>query len=357
MKPLNPITALSQVLDTAHTVWLISTLIFWPMMFVLVWGVIFSNSLNADKTSSDLAPVDLLSNETLIGYLAFFVTLTVSSKLSNCLDKYSTGLERYNCFSGQCYDLALLLTNLMASKKHEQESRFSDQAMYNTILSVSRLPLIVKFVLRDDFNLEDFVNGNKGSRTPQYLMDFATDYKVAHRENPDDPTIPFQVMFERIISQLEVYKVNTTMSPLEWNSVTRRVETVYGPWGDMVTKDAYKNPRFMQSFMLLLLYMFYASVTPFFIIRFESLGSAMLVNIVLVFIFSGCYEAASKITNPFESASEYPFFFASYETATAAGEATVCNIERLLKTRTTDSALRSSSVRSHIASRRPTQYY
>lgn len=333
-----PIRVFAAALDSLRMVLAVLVLTGSTMVGVAAWTLLVSRTSSSDGLdwSSSVFPSALQFGTEVIPTLSFFVTLTVSSVLANSLSKYSAAHERFNCFCGQCYDLALLLANLARTTE-----TLSDQSMVGalspseTMQAIGLLPLIVKFVLRGKFNLKSFVGRPTDRRVyahphPTAVLDrFQERYVAARQAHPDDKTMPFQVMFELIVRSLEGFKDQGLLTELEWDGVTRRLQTVYGPWGDMVTKSDYAQPRLIKSLLSSTLYLYYAFLVPYLVARFNDEASSVLAGALVVFVFSGCYESSRQIENPFASAKENPFFFSEDETVTNTGKATRINVQRL----------------------------
>lgn len=323
--------------DALRTMGIVLVLVTWPLLLSITWTLVCAETTVFDEdgvlVSSSVFPTELMrSSSSLVGYLSFFVTLTVSSVLAANLDKYNSGLERFNCFNGQCYDLALLLSNLLRTSTPVDVALDGTLPMVEVIEAIGLLPNVVKFVLRDNFDLDRFVNPSAVS-TPtssNVLSTFHEHYAEAKRRHPEDETLPFQVLFELIVHSFERFKDDGQVSEHEWGAITQRLETVYGPWGDLCTKNAYANPRFIQAFLRNMLTLYYVFLAPFFVSTFKSTSTSVFAIAVVVYLFSGCYEAARQIANPFVSAKDTPFFFDRSETVTGASNATRNNIQRLL---------------------------
>ena len=345
---------MSHIVDAARMVSAVLVLTMVPMISVVAWTLIISRSRTEPDAFGSVSigafPNALSFGTEIIPTLSFFVTMTVSSVLTSCLSKYSTAMERFNCFSGQCYDLALLLAHLVRTSPSDDPA-LGALSMKGTMQAIGLLPSIVKFHLRGDFNIDEFVGSRSNNKkqdvqppTSVFTL-FRERYVAAHRAHPEDDTMPFQIMFELIVHSFEGFKDRGLITEGEWETVTRRLETVYGPWGDMCTKKDYAQPRLIQSFLSSMLYLYYLFLAPYLVATFDSESTALLAVFVVVFLFSGCYEAAGQIANPYASSKDNPFFFSSNETVTNTAVATRNNINRLMRTASAGKAVQWSGLR------------
>ena len=316
---LNPWRKVMRWVDIVRMLLLLLASTFWELVLCILWAVV------CDRRP-DLMPRALRDDATIVGILGFFLTFSVSFVLSTMVSQHFSSIERYNAFCGQCYDFAVLVVNLHNGVRPDIKAN-SDGTTRRAITTIGMMPYAVKHVLRGTFRVGAF------QRHPHWhselaKAEFARRYTEANGDRNSDASLPFVILFEMIVADLEALKDQAAFSVQEWVTLSSRLETVWGPWGDMSTRNAYGMPRFIVAFLTATIWLYYVALIPYLVTQ-VGLSNGIWLTVVIVTIFSGCFDAAFEIRNPFVSARSHPFFFDPSETVTQSAKQTNAIIQRL----------------------------
>ena len=318
VKLMSPLALLKTIRDVVRMFVLTIILILWPLSLSLLWGYLY------DRNKEGVYALKLASSTTLTGILSFFLTFVVGAILSGMLTKNFEAIERFNAFAGQCYDMCLLLSGLRIGVNEADTVMLQD-----TMVLTGMLPYLVKFIMRESFDIRAFLKHSDWNKRDRLIKEYEREYKEAKDNcSINDDGLPFLVMYEMLVFKLELLKDSVQLSPVEWREVTSRLQTIYGPWGDMCTRNSYGLPRYIAAFYWLLIIAYYFVAIPTFLEEF-GFTNGMVVTGLMVFTFSGCYYGAQQVANPYLSKLDHPFFYSKDETVTNVAKCTNAAIQRL----------------------------
>lgn len=295
----------NQFSDYFLTLWLLMLVSIKPLIFVIVWGIILF--YYQESMPDFLVSID----STALGVIGFFVTFSVGYVIQGQLGKHYSAIERYNAFCGQCLDFSINMYAYIDLEK--PNSRFD---IIDTITLTNLLALAVKFLQRGQYNHKLFTSQSNKIWGDRHLI---TIYKEKYDRLPyEDNDRAFVSIYWLLFQQLEKLKDDHSINNEEWQEALGRLESIYGPWGDIATRISYSLPRGISSFFQLTLLMYYFFLVPSLVAKNGIVGFVW--SMILVLLFSGGFEISIKIGNPFHSSKDYFFFYDANETVSVSNK-------------------------------------
>ena len=286
--------------------------VIWSSIFTIIAAVTWA--FLCDTHRSDLPDFIFINDPIFTGVLTSVMTFTVVGVLQRNLSKHNHTMERFNAFSGQCYDFAVLLHTFKVSKK--PPSNPQGRTMFeDTIEMTSLIPLVVKHEFRGDYDV------NK-------IKDKCFTKNCRHSvDNLHDD--PFLGLMRQINSLLETLKDDQFLTLEEWQECQVRLSSIYGPWGDLSTLRAYSQPEIIKSLLEISLYLWYLFTIPLLVDVYGHNG--IWATLVINIFFNGFYIMSNHIRNPFQSSKSSPYLYKSSETASDTVNSTIKAIQSLSK--------------------------
>ena len=325
-----------------------------------------------------------LFDDTFVGILSFFVTFGIAYFMNLMLTKHAAAIESFNAFSGQCYDFSILLLGMCTS--YNQEEKDDELSSVETTLATqivagtAMLSWFLKRQLRDSDNAFDFSKhkGDKSGSNLQYLVDqiseelafksntsymelnkrctfdgstsmmseFNDKFRFKNLNTTGGQTTQFETMFACILNRLELLKdlrdqnkgVRSGLNTVEWQELVQRTESIWSPYGDMVSQKEYELPNAVRSFYMFLLYAYYILLIPILLTTYGfSIGISM--TVLMVVVFTGGFQLSEQISNPYVSVKKNLFFYERSETVSTTCETTSTALVRLLETYSKNTSL------------------